>query len=143
MKNYLFIIAALISFSSFAQDATIINTENSYEQVGEVKWGPMYVADLTKFSNDNYALSYQDAKFRTIENIKEVEMSSSAVETLYNTMISVLPGSDDVTMVIGDKVLMISTFKKKKSIMITIVDEYDISSFCTLRGKDINKLFSK
>ena len=143
MKKLILALSILVSFNSFAQDATIINTENSYEQVGEVKWGPMYVADLTKFSNDNYTLSYQDAKFRTIENIKEVEMSSSATETLYNTMMSVLPGSDDVTIAIGNKMLMISTFKKKKSIMITIIDEYEISSFFTLRGKDINKLFAK
>jgi hypothetical protein len=143
MKNYLFIIAALISFNSFAQDAVILSSESSYETIGEVNWGPMYVADLTKFSDDTYTLSYQDAKYRTTTAIKEVDMSSSAVESLYETMMKVLPGTEDVTIVIGNKMLSVSSFKKKKSIMITILDEYEISSFFTLRAKDINKLFGK
>ena len=143
MKKTILALSILISFNAFSQDATIITEKPSYEIIGEVKWGPMFVADLTKYSGDNYVISYQDAKFKAIENIKEFSMSESAKETILSVMKNQLLGGESTTVELGDKMLMISTFKKKKSIMITIVDEYNISSFFTLRAKDINKLFSK
>ena len=143
MKKTILALSILISFNAFSQDANII-TETSYEVIGEVKWGPMFVADLTKFSDDNYVISYQDAKFKAIENIKEFSMSESDKETVLSTMNNQLLGGESTTIELGDKMLSISTFKKKKSIMITVLDvKTDISSFFTLRAKDINKLFSK
>ena len=143
MKKTILALSILISFNAFSQDATIITEKPSYEIIGEVKWGPMFVADLTKYSDDSYVISYQDAKFKAIENIKEFSMSESAKETVLSVMKNQLLGGESTTVELGDKMLMISTFKKKKSIMITIVDEYNISSFFTLRAKDINKLFTK
>ena len=135
MKKTILALSILISFNSFAQ---------SYETIGEVKWGPMFVADLTKYSDDNYVISYQDAKFKAIENIKEFSMSNSDKEMVLSVMKNQLLGGESTTVELEDKMLSISTYKKKKSIMVTILDvKTDISSFFTLRAKDINKLFSK
>jgi len=134
MKNLMLLITSLfISVSTFAQ-----------VEIGKVDWYGMYVADLVYYSDNSLTLSYRDCKYQHIEAFKSIDLDSTGLKILYKTMLHQLTGTEPIVLKLGDNLVSVNNFKRKKSIKITILNERtDITSFFVLRKKDIDKLFGR
>jgi hypothetical protein len=77
VKKVLIVTALAVSGLSIGQ---ITVTENP-ETIKEWKRGPVFMAELTKYSPDNYSLSYRDSQYQQITEIKS--FSFNKLETYY------------------------------------------------------------
>lgn len=128
-----------------------VSTVEKPETVGKVGAGlGVWFAQLDKFSNGNYILSYKDFKYQQLEEWKNLPLLAEDVDNLYNLIIENFEkkNSEDIQVEFPNDILFI---KYKKSFGVPLVTIFHsvnknpdlIGVSQSFTKKQITKLFGK
>ena len=144
MKNYLFIIAALISFNSFGQDAVISSTPEPV-RLTKAYQGPYFMAaTYTVPENEGTTrLEFRDQNYTQLEVVFSFNVSEQALDLIKSQIIKLQKSKtkEFVKIDMGSGSKLIMTRWTMKYIEFEYTSTAGTTSSCALSKNQMKKVF--
>ena len=144
MKNYLFIIAALISFNSFAQDA-VISTAPEPVRLTKAYQGPYFMAATYTVPENEGAtrLEFRDQNYKQLEVVFSFNVSEQALDLIKPQIIKLQKSKmkEFVKIDMGNGAKLIMTRWAMKYVEFEYTSSVGTTSACALSKGQMKKVF--